>query len=161
MSATSRILTKCEVYIVAEEETTGQSSIWEYIYRLMRCDIRLCPHKSDWCWENLKNKKYYKFRNPHLERLIDYVDKDSILDSYNNILGNICWNLVLESQAERKSKKTGASTPELLYYRTIINILSGKDSSASAVILFPPWTLAGKPLIIAGPRKLAVKKYCK
>lgn len=105
MSATSRILTKCEIYIVAEKETTGQSSTWEYIYRLMRCDIRLCPHKSDWCWENLKNKKYYKFRNPHLERLIDYIDKDSILDSYDNILGDICWNLVLESQAERKSKK--------------------------------------------------------
>lgn len=161
VSATSRMLAECEAYIVAEEETTGQPSTWEYIYRLMRYDVRLCPHKSDWCWEDLKDKKYYKFRNPHLERLIDYVDESGILDGYDDVPGDICWDLVLESQAERKSKKTGASTPELLYYRTIINILSGKDGSASAVILFPPWTLAGEPLIIAAPRELAVKKYCK
>jgi hypothetical protein len=127
----------------------------------MRCDVRSCPHKSDWCWEDPKDKKHYKLRNPHLERLIDYVDEGGILDGHDDVPSDIRRDLVLESQTGRKSKKADTLTPEPLYYLTIINVLLGKDGSVSTVTSALPRTLAEEPLIIAGPRELAVKKYCK
>ncbi|OQE13971.1 hypothetical protein PENSTE_c040G02116 [Penicillium steckii] len=161
VSATSRMLAEREAHIVAEEEATGQPSTWEYVYRLMGCDVRSCPHKSDWCWEDPKDKKHYKLRGPHLERLIDYVDEGGILDGHDDVPSDVRRDLVLESQTGRKSKKADTSTPEPPYHPTIINVLSGKDGSASTVTSAPPRTLAEEPLIIAGPRELAVKKYCK
>lgn len=161
VSATSRMLAEREAHIVAEEEATGQPSTWEYVYRLMRCDVRSCPHKSDWCWEDPKDKRHYKLRNPHLERLIDYVDEGGILDGHDDVPNDIRRDLVLESQAGRKLKKTDASTPEPPYHSTIVNVLSGKDGSTSTVTSSPPRTLAEESLIIAGPRESAVKKYCK
>ena len=110
VSATSRMLAEREAHIVAEEEATGQPSTWEYVYRLMGCDVRSCPHKSDWCWEDPKDKKHYKLRGPHLERLIDYVDEGGILDGHDDVPSDIRRDLVLESQTGRKSKKADTST---------------------------------------------------
>ncbi|KAK5788084.1 hypothetical protein VI817_009042 [Penicillium citrinum] len=135
------MLAEREAHIVAEKEATGQPSTWEYIYRLMRCDIRSYPHKSDWCWEDPKDKRHYKLRNPHLERLIDYVDEGGILDGHDNVPNDIRRDLVLESQAGKRSKKTDASNPEPLYHSTIVNVLSGKDGSTSTVTSSPPRTL--------------------
>jgi hypothetical protein len=71
----------------------------------MRCNIRSCAHKSDWCWEDPKDNKHYKLRTPHLEPLIDYVDEGDILDGHDDIPGDIRQDLILESQTGRKSKK--------------------------------------------------------
>jgi hypothetical protein len=87
-------------------------------------NVRSCPHKSDWCWEDPKDKKHYKLRTPRLERLFDYVDEGGILDGHGDILGDIRGDLVLESQAGRKSKNFDVSTrahpypPQLsMFYR--------------------------------------------
>lgn len=85
VSATSRMLAEREAHIEAEEETTGQTSTWSRVYELMRCDVRSCPLRSDWCWEDPKDKKHYKLRTPHLERLIDYVDEGGILDGHDDV----------------------------------------------------------------------------
>jgi hypothetical protein len=110
MSATSRMLAECETLIVAKEEVTGQFSTWESVYQLMRCDVRSSPHKCDWCWEDPRNKKHYKLRTTHLERLIDYVDYGGILDGHDDVPRDIHRGLALESQAGRKSKKGDVST---------------------------------------------------
>lgn len=96
-----------------------------------------------------------------LERLIDYIDEGGTLASHDDVPSDIRRDLVLESQTRRKSKKADTSTPEPPYHPTIINFLSGTDGSASMVTSTPLRILAEEPLVIAGPRELAVKKYCK
>ncbi|KAJ5424808.1 hypothetical protein N7445_010781 [Penicillium cf. griseofulvum] len=41
-----------ERLIYNEEEDTGRPVTWDLVYGLMRCDVRLCPLKSYWCWED-------------------------------------------------------------------------------------------------------------
>jgi hypothetical protein len=133
VSATSRMLDEREAHIVAEEEVTGQPSTWERVYELMRCNVRSCPHKSDWCWEDPKDKKHYKLRTPHLERLIDYVDEGGILDGHGDSPGDIRRDLILESQAGRKSKKVDVSTTGVPYPPTIVNVLPAQNGSAPVI----------------------------
>ncbi|KAJ5904902.1 uncharacterized protein N7473_001818 [Penicillium subrubescens] len=94
------MLAEREAHVVAEEEVTGQPSTWERVYELMRCNVRSCPHKSDWCWEDPKDKKHYKLRTPHLERLIDIVDEGGILDGHDDIPGDIRRDLTKARQEE-------------------------------------------------------------
>ena len=75
-SRTTRMLAEREECINAEEENTGQPSTWSLVYERMRCHVRSCPLRSDWCWEDPRDKKHYKLRAPHLERLIDHVSVD-------------------------------------------------------------------------------------
>ncbi|KAJ5354426.1 hypothetical protein N7541_005470 [Penicillium brevicompactum] len=114
VSATSRMLAERERAIHNEEENTGRPATWDLVYGFMRCDVRSCPLKSDWCWEDPKDKKHYKMRAPHLERLIDYVDGGGSLDSHDDVPSDICRDLVLESQTGRKSKKTDIQ-PSLMF----------------------------------------------
>ncbi|KAJ5366063.1 hypothetical protein N7541_000004 [Penicillium brevicompactum] len=135
VSATSRMLAERERAIHNEEENTGRPATWDLVYGFMRCDVRSCPLKSDWCWEDPKDKKHYKMRAPHLERLIDYVDGGGSLDSHDDVPSDICRDLVLESQTGRKSKKT--------------------DIQPS--LMLPP----DDYVVIPGSRQAAVRQYCK
>lgn len=54
VSATSSMLAEREAHIDAEDETTGRHSTSSLGYYCMRCGIRSCPLKSDWCWEESK-----------------------------------------------------------------------------------------------------------
>lgn len=67
VSATTRMLAERDAHIDVEEESTGRPSTWNLVYSRMRCDVRSCPLKSDWCWKDPKDKKHYKLRAPHLE----------------------------------------------------------------------------------------------
>ena len=161
VSATSRMLAEREAHIVAEEEVTGQPSTWERVYELMRCNVRSCPHKSDWCWEDPKDKKHYKFRTPHLERLIDYVDEGGILDGHDDVPGDIHRDLILESQAGRKSKKVDVSTTGVPCPSTIVNFLPAQNGNAPVITSSLPRPLSEERLMISGPRETAVREYCK
>jgi hypothetical protein len=68
------MLAEREEEIAAEEEMSGRPCSWNLVYELMRCNVRSCQLKSDWCWEDPQDGKHYKLREPHIERLIDYVD---------------------------------------------------------------------------------------
>ncbi|KAJ5764611.1 hypothetical protein N7533_003292 [Penicillium manginii] len=96
-----------------------------------------------------------------IKRLIDYVNEGGILDGHNDIPGDIRRDLILESQAGRKSKKMDVLTTGLPYPSTIINVLPGKDGSACMDTSSLPRPLADEPLIIAGPRESAVREYYK
>ncbi|KAJ5117746.1 hypothetical protein N7448_011378 [Penicillium atrosanguineum] len=161
VSATSKMLAEREAHIMAEEEVTGQPSTWERVYELMRCEVRSCPHKSDWCWEDPKDKKHYKLRTPHLERLIDYVDEGGILDGHGDVPSDIRRDLTLESQAGRRPKKVDVSTAGLMYPPTIVNVLPAQNGSTPVITSSLPKPSSEGRLIIAGPRETAVREYCK
>jgi len=117
---------------------------------LPRSNICLYLYKSDWYWKNPKNKKYYKFRNFYRKQFIEYIDKNDILDNYNNIFNR--------KPGRKKIEKTDISTVEPLYYSTIVHFLSKKNSSTSIITSSPSRTLAEESFIIAGAYKTAVKK---
>lgn len=150
------MLAEREAHIVAEGEVTGQPLTWEHLDELMRCNVRSCPHKSDWCWEDPKDKKHYKLRTPHLERLIDYVDEGD-LDGHDGIPGGIRRDLTLESQAGRKSKKVDVSTTGVPYPPTIVNYLLAQNGSVPVITSSLPRPLTEERLMIAGPRETAVR----
>lgn len=54
--------------------------------------------ESDWCWEDPREKKHYKHRAPHLERLVDHVYGGGSLKSHKDVPDDICHDVVLESQ---------------------------------------------------------------
>lgn len=70
-------------------------------------------------------------------------------------------DLILESQAGRKSKKLMCQQRDYPYPPTIINVLPSQNGSASTVTSSLPIPLSDEPLIIAGPRGSAVREYCK
>jgi hypothetical protein len=161
VSATSRMLAEREAHIDAEEETTGRPSTWSLVYDRMRCEVRSCPLKSDWCWEDPKDKKHYKLRAPHLERLIDFVDGGGSLEGHDDVPSDIRRDLILESQTGRKSKKADTSTTGPPYPSTIINILPAQGGTASTVTSSLSRPSSDEPLVIPGPREVAVREYCR
>ncbi|KAJ5588708.1 hypothetical protein N7537_011386 [Penicillium hordei] len=160
VSATSRMLAERERLIHNEEENTGRPATWDLVYGFMRCDVRSCPLKSDWCWEDPKDKKHYKMRAPHLERLIDYVDGGGSLDSHDDVPSDIRRDLVLESQTGRKSKKTDNLTTGPPY-PTIINVLPAQNRVAPAVTSSVRRLPPDDYVVIPGSREAAVREYCK
>ncbi|KAL4976926.1 hypothetical protein BDW66DRAFT_134073 [Aspergillus desertorum] len=51
------------------------------------CNV-ISAHASwtlDWCWEDLKDSKHHKPREPHIDRLVDYVVKGSKLESHGDL----------------------------------------------------------------------------
>jgi hypothetical protein len=161
ISATSRMLAEREAHIDAEEESTGRPSTWSRVCELMRCNVRSCPLKSDWCWEDPKDKKHYKLRTSHLERLIAYVDDGGILDCHDDVPGDIRRDLSLESQIGRKTKKADLSTTALQYPPTIINVLPAQTGNTLTITSSLPTPLSDEHVVIPGPREAAVREYCK
>lgn len=85
VTATTPILAECEEDIAAEEEMSGQRCSWDLVYELMQCNVRSCQLNSDWCWEHPQDGKHYKLREPHIERLIDYMDDGNTLDGHGDV----------------------------------------------------------------------------
>ncbi|KAJ5707366.1 hypothetical protein N7488_007167 [Penicillium malachiteum] len=127
----------------------------------MRCNVRSCPLKSDWCWEDPTDKRHYKLRAPHLERLIEHVDSGGSLDCHGDVPSDIRRDLILESQIGRKSKKADMASTGPLYPPTIINVLPAQTGSASTVTSSLPRNMPDKPLSIPRHREAAVREYYK
>ena len=161
VSATSRMLAERDAHIDAEEESTGRGrpSTWNLVYSRMRCGVRSCPLKSDWCWEDPKDHKHYKLRSSHLERLIDYVDNGGSLEGHDDVPKDIRRDLVLESQTGRNSKKAD-NTPTAggPYPPISINVLPAQTARAPMVAASPP--RSSSPYdhpVLPRPREAAVK----
>ncbi|KAH1607615.1 hypothetical protein KXX21_005120 [Aspergillus fumigatus] len=157
VSATRRMLAEREAQIDAEEERTGRPSSWNHVYGLMRCKVRSCPLKSEWY------KKHYKLRAPHLGRLVDYVDDGGNLESHDDIPNDIRRDLVLESQAGKKTRKANNAPATGVPYTPIsINVLPAQTTRASAVAELPArHSPPDQHPVIPGPREEAVRKYCR
>ncbi|CAI7613187.1 unnamed protein product [Penicillium pancosmium] len=160
VSATSRMLAEREAHVDAEEEVTGRPSTWSLVYDRMRCVIRSCPLMSDWCWEDPKDKKHYKLRAPHLERLIDHVDEGGSLNDHDDVPSDIRRDLILESQTGNKSKKGNDAATGLSYPPISINVLPAQAAHASTGALLPSRPVSHESLVIPGSREQAVREYC-
>ncbi|KAL3456945.1 hypothetical protein BJX64DRAFT_269775 [Aspergillus heterothallicus] len=132
------MLAERDAYIAEEEERTGRLSAWNSVYELMQCNFWLCQLNSDWCWEDLKGSKHYKLREPHIDRLVDYVEKGGKLESHGDVPQDIRRDLILESQTGRKSKKDNALASRSPYHPVSINVLPAQASTAPMISLLPP-----------------------
>ncbi|KAJ5783415.1 uncharacterized protein N7518_009092 [Penicillium psychrosexuale] len=144
--ATSRMLAEYKAHIDTEEEATGRPSTWSLVYDRMRCVIRSYPLMSDWCWEDPKDKKHNKLRAPYLERLIDHVDEGGSLNDHDDAPSDIRRDLILESQAGKKSKRYQCSPSISRAYFDRRFITSRPVSHES--------------LMIPGTREQAMREYC-
>lgn len=160
VSATSRMLAEREAHIDAEEEATRRPTTWSLVYDRMRCVIRSCPLISDWCWEDPRNRKHYKLRAPHLERLIDHVDEGGSLNDHDDVPSDIRRDLILESQTGRKSKNGSDVTTGIPYPPISINVLPAQTAHTSTAALLPSKPVSHEVLVIPGSREQAVREYC-
>ncbi|KAL4863057.1 hypothetical protein BDV12DRAFT_189930 [Aspergillus spectabilis] len=133
VSATNIMLAERDTYIAEEEDRTGRPSAWNAVYELMQCNVRSCQLNSDWCWEDPKDSKHYKLREPHIDRLVDYVEKGGKLESHVNVPRDIRQDLILESQTGRKSKKDSSLASGSPYHPVSINVLPAQASRASMI----------------------------
>jgi hypothetical protein len=96
----------------AEGESSGQSSIWQEVYSLMRCPGPPCdlgPH----CWRDPFGKRHYKLRTHHLRALIEFVEHGNTLQSHEDVPEQIREQLFKEERqrVERQPKAASCSTP--------------------------------------------------
>ncbi|KAL4997260.1 hypothetical protein BDV10DRAFT_195336 [Aspergillus recurvatus] len=157
VSAMNIMLAERDAYIAEEEERTGRPSAWNTVYGLMQCNVRSCQLNSDWCWEDPKDSQHYKLREPHIDRLVDYVEKGSKLESHGDVPRDIRRDLVLESQTGRTSKKNDSLASGSPYHPVSINVLPAQTSRASVISPSPPRSLSPRQ----GDQVAAVKDYCK
>jgi len=147
----------------AEQETTGNPSVWREVYALMRCPGPPCnlgPH----CWRDPFGKKHYKLRTHHLKALISFVEEGNILRTHDDVPDNIRDQLFTEEcqRLERQPKSIGSppSFPPI----NITNVLPQTHSSPMPISSETTPQAAVQPssgtcLGIPGPRDLAVKAY--
>ncbi|KAL4951760.1 hypothetical protein BDW69DRAFT_201237 [Aspergillus filifer] len=160
VSATNIMLAERDAYIAEEEERTGRPSAWNTVYGLMQCNVRSCQLNSNWCWEDPKDGRHYKLREPYIDRLVDYVKKGGKLESHANVPRDIRRDLILESQTGRKSKKNNSLASGSPYHPVSINVLPAQTSRASMISPSPPSSLSPR-VIIQGEQVAAVRNYCK
>lgn len=148
----------------AEQEATGNPSIWREVYALMQCPGPPCnlgPH----CWRDPFGKKHYKPRSHHLKALINYVEQGHTLRSHDDVPEDFREQLFAEEhqRLERQPKATSTSTPSFPPIN-ITNVLPQSHQSpiASSSEATPAATvpsLGSTCLEIPGPRDMAVKAY--
>nr|KMM67471.1 hypothetical protein CPAG_03805 [Coccidioides posadasii RMSCC 3488] len=162
-SATRRMLAKQDAQIDAEEESSGQPSIWRHVYNLMQCSVPSC-HYGQWCWQDPKQRKHYKLRTTHLTSLIKHVDNGGKLENHQDVPDNIQEALYMEAQRrfEKGSGKAHNITAGAPYPSININVLPGHSTHGSvAAISSPKFEHSNEQLKLSGPQDEAVKEYCK
>ncbi|KAK7883396.1 hypothetical protein LTR67_011267 [Exophiala xenobiotica] len=129
MSATSLMLAQRDLQLNAEEEASGRPAIWQRAYAIFRCPGS-CDHGPH-CWIDPAGKKRYRLRAPHFRSLIEYVAKDGILETHDDVPLDIRQQLYLEDQQrqDRRSKDT-APSPLSIPPINITNVLPGHSQQA-------------------------------
>jgi hypothetical protein len=168
-STTRQMLTERAAQLDAEQESTGQPSIWRKVYDLMRCPGRPTCGLEPHCWCDPVGKKHYKLSTHHMRSLITYVQQGNTLQTHDDVPEDFREQLYAEEQQslERHRKATSASTAVLP--PNITNVLPGSYQAPPHSVSSP----AGTPtpdmpsnsapincLHIPGPRDEAVEDYC-
>lgn len=73
------MLTERTLQLDAEEESSGEPSIWRDVYKLMRCPGPPC-NLGPYCWPDPIGKKHYKLRTHHFKSLIRHVEQGHKLE---------------------------------------------------------------------------------
>ena len=161
-SATQQMLSERAAQLDAEEESSGQPSIWREVYALMQCPGPPCdlgPH----CWRDPFGKRHYKLRTHHLRALIEFVEQGNTLQSHEDVPEQIREQLFTEERQrlERQPKAASCSTPFPPINITNVLPQSSQSPMASSVdsVTAPAATSSEVTLDIPGPRDVAVRMY--
>ncbi|PSN58574.1 hypothetical protein BS50DRAFT_566671 [Corynespora cassiicola Philippines] len=149
----------------AEQETSGNPSIWREVYALMRCPGPPCnlgPH----CWRDPFGKKHYKLRTHHLKALVELVQEGHVLKSHDDVPGGIREQLFAEEhqRLDRQPRPASVSTPSLPPIN-ITNVLPPQSHDPPPVNPTNPVPTikvrasSDPGLEIPGPRDVAVIAY--
>ncbi|KAK2794195.1 hypothetical protein FQN50_009940 [Emmonsiellopsis sp. PD_5] len=164
-SVTQRMLDEREDRINAED-ASGQPSVWENVYKLMRCPGPPC-NLGQWCWLDPIGKKHYNLKTYHLKSLVKYVQEGhGTLETHDDVPDWIREQLYEEERQKLKRKRS--KSPTLPTNGTPINIhvlpaqssqpsMLGNTSEAPAM---SP-SLNACLIKIPGPRDIAVRRYSK
>ncbi|KFY47126.1 hypothetical protein V494_00147 [Pseudogymnoascus sp. VKM F-4513 (FW-928)] len=159
-SATQQMLGERAMQIDAEEETSGQPSIWREVYNLMRCPGPPC-HLGPHCWRDPIGKKHYKLKTHQLKSLIRHVEHGGQLRSHDDVPESIRQQIYAEDQQRLERYQKPTITPSSnLPPINITNVLPGPShqsvTSVSPMADQPPPIT---PLGVTGFRDAAVKEY--
>jgi hypothetical protein len=160
------MLAERELQLNAEEESSGQPSIWREVYSLMRCPGPP-SNLGSYCWINPEGKKHYKLKTHHFGDLIKHVEKGRALQTHDDVPNDIRQQLCNEEKQrrDRKSGKTALSPPSVPPIN--INVLPGPAQQISLpasqnraeTSAQPPHATADVPLNIPGLRDVALRRY--
>jgi hypothetical protein len=160
------MLTERAAQLDAEEESSGQPSIWRMVYSLMRYPGPPC-HLGPHCWRDPVGKKYYKLKTHHLKSLIRHVEQGTELQIHDDVPEDIRQQLYAEEQQwlERR-QRTRTSTanfppinitnvPPAQPYQTP----SGASPATTPASDLPSLSTPANRLDIPRLRDVAVKNY--
>ena len=119
----------------AEEDSSGQPSVWRYVYKLMRCGGPPC-HLGPHCWVDPDGRKHYKLKTHHMKALIRHVESGGILESHDDVPQSFREQVYAEEQqyAERQAKKGRVSNMPADGYPPInIQLLQSEQPNRSRV----------------------------
>ena len=155
-SATQQMLGERAMQIDAEEESSGQASIWREVYSLMRCPGPPC-HLGPHCWRDSIGKRHYRLKTHHLKSLIRHVEQGGQLRTHDDVPEDIREQIYAEDQQrlERHQKATAVPSSNL----PPINITNVLPASMSTTPLTDQ-PLPITPLTVPGLRDTALKEYC-
>ncbi|KAJ5365325.1 hypothetical protein N7517_008211 [Penicillium concentricum] len=167
-SVTKRMLNELDVQVDAEENSSGQESVWRAVYTLMRCPSSSC-HLGPHCWQDPHGKKHYALRSHHLKRLIAFVEKGNTLQSHEDVPEIFREELFMEEQQRlenQQSKKKNLSSipgsyPINIHFNGVqpSSQLETPGSSASPAMPSSPKAQVNDDFNIPGLRDVAVREY--
>lgn len=145
----------------AEEDASGQPSVWRDVYNLMRCPGPPC-HLGPQCWRDSVSMKHYKLKTHHLRSIIRHIEQGHILQTHDDMPWDIQEQLYAEEHQdlERQRKRTTPSAPGYPPIN-ITNVMPGQSPPAE-VSFSAASTPASRPctsLDIPGLRDMAVRRY--
>ncbi|KAG4428853.1 hypothetical protein IFR05_015665, partial [Cadophora sp. M221] len=163
-STTQQMLTKRNIQLDIEEESSEQPSIWNKVYTLMRCPGPPC-HLGPHCWRDPVGKKHYKLRTQHLKSLVRHVKEGYELKTHADVPEEVRQQLYAEDQQGLERRQQTASKSAAIFPPiNITNMLPYQPPSGSLVAETPdssmPSMSSAKRLNIPGPLNEAVKDYC-
>ncbi|KAJ5301622.1 hypothetical protein N7508_006485 [Penicillium antarcticum] len=162
------MLNERDAQLDAEENASGEESVWRSIYNLMRCPSSSC-HLGRYCWQDPHGKKHYGLRTHHLKRLIAFVEKGGTVQSHDDVPDNIREDFYmeerhrLESQQSKNNKMTntpGGCPPINFNFNGVQPSLPEElNSLANPPMLPSPTSLFNDDFNIPGLRDEAVREY--
>jgi hypothetical protein len=107
-STTQQMLTELATQLDAEQESSGQPSIWNKVYSLMRCPGSPC-HLGPHCWRDPVGKKHYKLRTQHLKSLMRHLEQGYELETHADVPEEVRQQLYAEEQQGLERRQQAAS----------------------------------------------------
>jgi hypothetical protein len=167
-SVTKRMLNERDVQLDAEENSSGQESVWRAVYNLMRCPSSSC-HLGPHCWQDPHGKKHHALRSHHLKRRIAFVEKGNTLQSHEDVPEIFRQELYMEERQRLENQQSKKNNMSGIPGNFPINIningmqpssqTENHEISATQAMVSPPQAQVKEDFNIPGLRDVAVREY--